>query len=61
MLSIFATTDFHSQLNEIINKEDRLNELVDIYDSLEKRPTPSANTILIKNGAIAFPVDWYNV
>ncbi len=61
MLSIFATTKFHAQLDEIINKEDRLHELVDIHDILEKRPNPSANTILIKNGAIAFPVDWHNV
>ncbi|MEM6321941.1 MAG: hypothetical protein AAF960_30055, partial [Bacteroidota bacterium] len=59
--SIFATTKFHTQLDQIIQQEDRLSELVDIYDILSKRPTPSANTILIKNGAIAFPIDWYNV
>jgi len=61
MLSIFATTKFHPQLDQIIQKEDRLSELVDIYDMLEKRPSPSANTILIKNEEIAFPIDWHNV
>lgn len=61
MLSIFATTEYHDQLNQIIAKEDRLNELVDIYDSLEKLPIPSGNSILIKNGGIGFPVDWFNV
>jgi len=61
MLSIFATTEYHNQLHEILAKEDRLNELVEIFDFLEKRPTPSANAILIKNGEIAFPIDWFNV
>jgi len=61
MLSIFATTKFHAQLQQIIEKEERLHELVDIQDILEKRPISSANTILIKNGAIAFPIDWFNV
>jgi hypothetical protein len=61
MLSIFATTEYHEQLNQIIGKEDRLDELVSVFDILKNRPVPSANSILIKNGEIAFPIDWYNV
>ena len=61
MLSIFATTEYHKQLKQIIGKEDRLDELVNIIDILEKRPVPSANSILIKKGEIAFPIDWYNM
>ena len=60
MLSIFATTEYHERLQQIIAKEHRLDELVDIVDLLENRPIPSANVILIKNGAIAFPIDWFN-
>ncbi len=61
MLSIFAKTEYHEQIQQILAQEDRLAELVNVYDLLTQRPTPSANTILIKNGAIAFPIDWYNV
>lgn len=61
MLSIFATTEYHEQLHQILAKEDRLNELVELFDILEKRPSSSANTILIKKGEIAFPIDWFNV
>ena len=61
MLSIFATTEHHKQLHETLGKENRLNELVEIHDFLETRPVPSANSILIKNGEIAFPIDWFNV
>lgn len=60
MLSIFARIDHHSQLNKIINKEDRLNELVSVVDILENRPEPSANTLLIRNGEISFALDWFN-
>ena len=61
MLSIFATTEYHDQIKKIIEKEDRLDELVSVIDILEKRPVPSANSTLIKSGEIAFPIDWYNV
>jgi hypothetical protein len=61
MLSIFATTEYHAQLKEFISREDRLDELVDVVDFLEKRPIPSANSILIKNGEIGFSLDWENI
>ncbi len=61
MLSIFATIEYHQQLNEFIAQEERLNELVDVLDILENRPIPSAHRILIKNGNIALPIDWFNI
>lgn len=61
MLSIFATTEHHTLIQEVLDKENRLSELVEVFDFLAHRPTPSANSILIKNGAIAFPIDWFNV
>ncbi|MEL6945475.1 MAG: hypothetical protein AAFO82_22710, partial [Bacteroidota bacterium] len=61
MLSIFATIKYHEKLIEYIEQEDRLNELVEVIDIIEKRPISSAHTILIKNGEIAFPVDWLNL
>ena len=60
MVSIFATTEFHDQLRSIIQQEDRLEELVTVVDVLEQRPTPDAHTILVKNGELAFTLDWYN-
>ncbi|MEL6866364.1 MAG: hypothetical protein AAFP19_18210 [Bacteroidota bacterium] len=60
MLSIFATTDHHTSIRNIIQKEDRLSELVEVLDSLENRPTPNAHSIMIKNGEMAFPLDWFN-
>ena len=60
MLSIFATTDFHEQIQAIIHTEERLHELVTVVDLLENRPVPSAHSVLIKNGEIAFPLDWLN-
>ncbi len=60
MVSIYATTEYHEQLQSIINRVDRLEELVTTIDILEQRPLPSAEGILIKNGEICFPLDWYN-
>ena len=45
MLSIFATTEFHEQLHQIIAKEDRLHELVTVIDLLAQKPTSNALTI----------------
>lgn len=61
MLSIFATTDYHDRIQSIIHKEDRLDELVTVVDILEHQPTPSADSVLIKNGEIGFPLDWFNL
>ncbi|MCH2081399.1 MAG: hypothetical protein MK226_03355 [Saprospiraceae bacterium] len=60
MLSIFATTDYHSRLYDIIKIEPRLDELVSVIDSLKEYPEASANSILIKNGEIGFALDWHN-
>lgn len=60
MLSIYATTEYHDQLNEIIRKEYRLDELVEVVDSLSQKPEAGALSILIKKGKITFPLDWKN-
>ena len=60
MLSIYATTEFHPRIREIIDLEYRLDELVDVLDSLEHKPKANAQSILIKKGTIAFPIDWMN-
>ncbi len=60
MVSIFATTDLHDQISQMIQQEDRLDELVSVIDILEQRPNTDAHSILIKNGEIAFPLDWHN-
>lgn len=60
MLSIFATTEYHERLNAIINKEDRLEELVSVVDILKTRPIPSSSSLLIKSGEIGFTMDWFN-
>jgi len=60
MLSIYATTEYHPQIREIIDQEYRLDELVQILDSLEHKPKSDAHSILIKSGNIAFPIDWMN-
>ncbi|MEM6963146.1 MAG: hypothetical protein AAF573_00180 [Bacteroidota bacterium] len=61
MLLIFATTEHHSKINAMINREERLHELVQVLDILENRPVPDAHSILIKKGEIAFPLDWRNL
>ncbi|MEO0341241.1 MAG: hypothetical protein AAF242_18770, partial [Bacteroidota bacterium] len=61
MINIFAPSESHTFLQEIIDQEDRLSELVRIVDFLEQRPSASAHTLIIKNGEIAFPIDWYNI
>lgn len=60
MLSIYATTENHPRIREIIQMEDRLEELIDIFDSLEHKPGNGAMNLLIKKGNIAFPIDWQN-
>lgn len=60
MLSIFATTKLHDLINTIIQQEERLDELVTVIDILTQRPSLDANTIIIKNGEIGFPLDWAN-
>lgn len=60
MVSIFATTEFHDPIRQIIQLEDRLEEVVDIVDVLEQRPRPDAHSILLKNTELAFTLDWYN-
>lgn len=61
MLSIYAPTEYHSRLKDIINREERLDELVAIIDHLKERPIPSADNLIIRKGEIGILIDWYNI
>ncbi|RMF01666.1 MAG: hypothetical protein D6772_04475 [Bacteroidetes bacterium] len=60
MLSIYATTKYHNTLRQIIAQEDRLHELVHIVDYLQEAPLPNADSLIIREDAIHFPLDWHN-
>ena len=60
MLSIFAPTKYLEQVNQIIQSEDRLDELVEIKNILTNEPTPDGSSLYITESEIAFPIDWYN-
>lgn len=61
MLSIYAPTKHHAQLQAIIEKEPRLGELVRVVDYLEERPVPSAHNLVVKKDEIWPLIDWHNV
>ncbi|MEO0777247.1 MAG: hypothetical protein AAFW73_11225 [Bacteroidota bacterium] len=61
MLSIFATTEYHSQIHAILEREDRLSELVTIYDLLERAPRSSAHCLIVDAQGLRLPIDWYNL
>lgn len=60
MLSVFATTEKHADIRAIIQQEDRLEELVTIFDLLAHPPSANGHTIIIRNDTIVFPIDWHN-
>lgn len=60
MISIYATTEYIGAINEIIGREFRLHELVDVKDFLEHRPEQSAYALIVKSKGIRQPLDWYN-
>ncbi len=61
MLSIFATTEFVDTVRQIIRSEDRLEELVTIYNSMEHTPLSSGHCLIIDKRGILPPIDWFNV
>lgn len=61
MLSIFATTEHISTINEIIQLEDRLSELVSVYDVMEHAPNASDHSFVVNSRGLLQPIDWYNV
>jgi tetratricopeptide (TPR) repeat protein len=61
MLTIYAATKYHNWLHEVIVREDRLDELIDVVDYLDHRPVASAHSLVVRDEAI-FPVlDWYDI
>lgn len=62
MIVISTTEDLCSPVQEIIDREPRLNELVRVVDLLTQKPAPCAYHLLVrKRSGITQPVDWYNV
>lgn len=62
MIKIFAQAELVSDIQHIIDSEDRLNELVSVVDFLEQKPESSAfHLMLRKKNGITQLVDWYNV
>jgi len=60
MLSIFATTDHIETVLNIIQSEDRLSELVTVYDSFKEKPISSGHVLIIDQRGILQPLDWQN-
>lgn len=60
MISIYAPTNWHDQIKAIIQSEDRLSELVQIIDYLEKRPIQQGHHLIVNNEGIKPLIDWYN-
>lgn len=61
MLSIFATTEHISTIHEIIQLEDRLSELVSVYDVMEHAPSASDHSFVVNSRGLLQPIDWHNV
>jgi hypothetical protein len=60
MISIFAPTELHGSIQNIIATEDRLGELVSVKDILATPFPEAANTILVNEKGIQLLPDWYN-
>ena len=60
MLSIFATTKQINSIHQIINSENRLSELVNVFDSKQHLPTQSGNSLIIDERGILPVIDWHN-
>ena len=62
MIAIFTSEALKTQVQNIIDSEDRLNELVAVYDILEQKPASSAMHLIVRSKTgISQPVDWMNV
>ena len=61
MLSVFATTELIPEVKEIIQLEERLSELVHVYD-LEAAPAEKVSaSLVIDQRGILIPIDWQNL
>ncbi|MCB0628675.1 MAG: hypothetical protein R2824_22755 [Saprospiraceae bacterium] len=61
MLTIFASSGTLAEVQEIIDSEDRLNELVSVEASLERLPSASGFSLIVDARGIIQPIDWENV
>lgn len=61
MIVVFAKTEDIARVEELIAQVDRLNEWVEVKDMFETRPIPSGHALMVRDGDIQQPVDWYNL
>jgi tetratricopeptide (TPR) repeat protein len=61
MITIYATPEQLDAVREIISREERLDEWVQIRDFLLEKPQLSAYSLIVRQHAIAQPIDWQNV
>ncbi|AFK03954.1 hypothetical protein Emtol_2819 [Emticicia oligotrophica DSM 17448] len=59
MLTIFATTNLFTHLQEVINAEYRLNEVV-VLDLLENLNKVTTNYLIVEQSEIKIPIHWEN-
>lgn len=61
MIDVFTTSELIPQLQEWIAAEDQLDELVSVYDLLEKKPAFSAMQLIVRpKKGIMHAIDWMN-
>lgn len=60
LLTIYTLPHLMNDLQELIQSQDRMDELVAIKDLMIERPIQSGNVIIVDSRGISFPIDWYN-
>jgi len=58
MLYVFATTERLEAIRRLLEKEERLPELVECCDYLERPPRSSYDSLIVNARGIELPIDW---
>ncbi|MEO0470770.1 MAG: hypothetical protein AAF206_14175 [Bacteroidota bacterium] len=58
MITIFASTELHTEIEACIAQEDRLDELVSLQAIEDPGASPSAMDIIFLDGKPSLPLDW---
>lgn len=61
MLSIYTTPGLIDQIAGIIRTENRLEELIQVYNSLERSPVASDLSLIVDSHGMRLPIDWENL
>ncbi|MEY4106480.1 MAG: hypothetical protein RL181_822, partial [Bacteroidota bacterium] len=57
MITIYATPEQLDAVRDIVSREERLDEWVQIRDFLLEKPQLSAYSLIVRQHAIAQPID----